>query len=77
MLNTGLLKGKELKARIISSGLSSLNKRVLKMRTMEELKRKAATESYHTILLASQTSKGMHRGGRHGLSVSSVGIGYK
>jgi hypothetical protein len=72
----GLVKGTEMKARAINSGLNSPNKRKLKMRTMEELKRNAAKSGYHTVLLLSQTSKGLHKAGRNGLSVTAVGIGY-
>jgi hypothetical protein len=71
----GLIKGKEISAETTGRTLSS-NRNVLKMRTLEELKRKAAARGYHMVLLVDQKNRGFHRGGKHGVVSSAVGIGY-
>jgi len=72
----GLFRGEEMKAKTTSRILSA-NKSVLKMRTLEELKRKAAARGYHMVLLVNHKTRGFHRGGKHGVVSSAVGIGYK
>jgi len=73
----GLIRGEELTARTTSGKFRNMNKRILKMATMEELKRNAALKGYHSILLVSQKSTGHLKGGRDGIVSSAVGIGYK
>ena len=70
-----LLKGEVIKAKTTGRTLTS-NRNVLKMRTLEELKRQAASKGYHMILLVHQNSRSFHRGGKHGVISSAVGIGY-
>ena len=71
----GLIKGKEISAKTIGRTLTS-NRNVLKMKTLEKLKREAAVKGYHMVLLVNQNSRSFHRGGKHGVISSAVGIGY-
>ena len=73
----GLIRGEELTARTTSGKFRNTNRRILKMATIEELKRNAALKGYHSILLVSQKSTGHLKGGRDGIVSSAVGIGYK
>ena len=70
-----LIKGKEISAKTIGRTLTS-NRNVLKMKTLEKLKREAAVKGYHTVFLVNQNSRSFHRGGKHGVISSAVGIGY-
>ena len=70
-----LFIGEVIKAKTTGRTLTS-NRSVLKMKTLEQLKRKAASKGYHTVLLVHQNSRSFHRGGKHGVVSSAIGIGY-
>ena len=70
-----LLKGEVIKAKTTGRTLTA-NRRVLKMKTLEELKRKAAAKGYNIVLIVNQNSRSFHRGGKHGVISTAVGIGY-
>ncbi|NOQ92765.1 MAG: hypothetical protein GQ552_08640 [Flavobacteriaceae bacterium] len=70
----GLLKGKEVSAKI-SSIYSS--KGAIKKRTIEKIKKYAASNGYHIVLIESQKYRDTYTGGKHRVISSVVGIGYK
>lgn len=69
----GYFRGKEMSAKTSSI---SVNKSILKKRTFNELKRMAASNGYHMVLIVSQESRDVFKCGRHGGKASAIGVGY-
>lgn len=69
-----LLKGKEISAKISSVYTS---KGTVKRRTIEKIKKNAASNGYHIVLIESHKSRDTYMGGKHRVISSVIGIGYK